>query len=285
MCEDHPADLDDPFLTRSHTRRQLLRSATAATFGATIGAAALVTVGRHSSARAADGTEPVVVAPGLAILPRDAWGADLAPRGPLYPEDSRFLLVHHTASPSNYADARTVIRGTYSFHTSSAKGWPDVCYEFFVGRDGDVWEGRAGALTAPVVADATGGNQGFAQLVCLLGEFTTVAPTDAALSALTHVLTWLSLRDGIDVTPGATTSFISRGSNKWKVGTAVTAHTIDGHRDMTYTACPGNAMYALLPSLRSDVFALRQSWLAAVAPESNRNGLRPAKRLGRVENP
>ena len=281
MCEDHPGELGGSEAYQPRSRRQLLRTAALAAATAT----ALVTIGRRSSSAAIDSTAAVAVAPGLAILPRDAWGVDLAPRGPLFPEDSRFLLVHHTASASNYANARTLIRGTYAFHTSSAKGWPDVCYQFFVGRDGDVWEGRAGALTAAVVADATGGSQGFAQLVCLLGDFSTTPPTAAALEALTHVLAWLSLRDGIDVTPGATTSFVSRGSDKWRAGTAVTAHTIDGHRDMTYTACPGNALYALLPNLRADVFALRQSWLPVVAPEPNPAGLRPARRLGLVHNP
>jgi hypothetical protein len=281
MCDDHPAALGELFQTGSHTRRHILG---AAGFVAA-GAALLAAQGRPTPAIALDGVDPVTVAPGLTILPRDAWGADLAPRGPLFPEDSRFLLVHHTASPSNYSNARSVIRGTYSFHTSSAKGWPDVCYEFFVGRDGDVWEGRAGSLVGPVVADATGGSQGYAQLVCLLGDFSAVPPTDAALNALTHVLAWLSLRDGIDVAPGATTSFVSRGSNKWKAGTTITTNTIDGHRDMTYTACPGNAMYARLPDLRAAVFELRQSWVAAAVPDRNPAGLRPARRLGRVANP
>ena len=191
-------------------------------------------------------------------------------------------LVHHTASPSSYRSARDLIRGTYSFHTSAAKGWPDVCYEFFVGHDGDVWEGRAGSLAGPVVADATGGSQGFAQLVCLLGDFTAAPPTPAALDALTSVLAWLSRRDGIDVAPGASTTFISRGSDKWPAGAVVTTPTIAGHRDMTYTACPGNAMYPLLAPIREQVHARRQEWDEAQRPRPSPDGLLPARRLGVV---
>ena len=73
------------------------------------------------------------------------------------------------------------------------KGWTDVCYEFFVDRDGDVWEGRAGALAGPVVADATGGSQGFAQLVCLLGDFTDADPDGGVhWTSLVKVLAWLA---------------------------------------------------------------------------------------------
>ena len=94
----------------------------------------------------------------------------------------------------------SLIQATYAFHTSAAKGWSDVCYEFFIGRDGDVWEGRAGALTGPVVADATGGSQGFAQLICLLGDFTSQLPTDCCDDGRwSRSLAWLSDRYDIDI--------------------------------------------------------------------------------------
>lgn len=275
-------------------RSTLLAGAAVLALGMTSGTGA-----RRSARSVAALAAPVIVADQLAILPRDAWGADLPPRGPLFAETTKFLLVHHTASSSNYASARDVIRGTYSFHTSRAKGWPDVCYEFFVGRDGDVWEGRAGALSGPVVADATGGSQGYAQLVCLLGDFSITPPSSAALESTACVLAWLSRRDGIDITPGAMTTFESRGSDKWRAGTLVTAATISGHRDMTYTACPGDGLYQLLPAVRERAVAIRERWDAAqavtpapdpmtpgtVAPEPNPDGLRPARRLAVIEHP
>lgn len=218
-------------------------------------------------------TPAVGVMPGLTIYPRAAWGADLPPKGPIVRETPQFLLVHHTASSNNYTSARTVIRNTYAYHTSSAKGWSDVCYQFFVGRDGDVWEGRAGALSGPVVADATGGSQGFAQLVCLLGDFTSVAPTAAALDSTARVLAWLADVNQLDTSPGATTTFVSRGSDKLKAGTLVTTPIIAGHRDMTYTGCPGDRFYPLLPDLRTRVIARRAEWDGV---------LRPARRLGTV---
>ncbi len=199
---------------------------------------------------------PVNVAPDLNIYPRAAWGGDLLPKRPIAtPEDVRFLLVHHTASSNKPPRGGTIttLRKTYAFQTGGGKGWPDVCYEFFVDRDGLVWEGRTGSLAAPVVADATGGSQGFAQLVCLIGNFTKVLPTAAAQTGLIRTLAWLADRYSIDTNPGATTTFVSRGSNRFKAGVTVTAKTIGGHRDMSKTACPGNKFY---PVVRDSMQAL-----------------------------
>ncbi len=230
-----------------------------------------------SGAAAAGPAVPAVeVLPGLSIYPRDAWGADLPPKKAIFPETPKFLLVHHTDSPNDYKSARDVIRLAYAWHTSSdpSKGWADVCYQFFIGRDGDVWEGRAGSLSGPVVADATGGSQGFAQLVCLLGRFATELPTPAARAALAKVLAWQADRYGIDISPGATTTFVSRGSDRWKKGTVITTRTIAGHRDMTYTECPGDAFYPTLESVRAAAEVQHELW---------RTTLKPARRLGRVQ--
>lgn len=246
MCDHQPT-----------SRRDLL-------VGAAVGGSALLLAGgaAATAAPAAPAVPAIDVMPDLAVFPREAWGADLPPKGPITREEPRFLLVHHTASPNNYRSARDVIRLTYSWHTSNdpTKGWPDVAYQFFVGRDGDVWEGRAGALAGPVMASATGGSQGWAQLVCLLGDFTSVQPTAAALDSLVKVLAWLGMRYGIDTAPGATATFVSRGSQKWKRGALVTSTTIAPHRDMSHTGCPGNAFSPRVAGLATAVQTQRARW-------------------------
>ena len=199
----------------------------------------------------------VEVAPGLHIHPRDDWGADLPPTGVIAPETVQFLLVHHTASSNDVPDPRALIRQTYAFHTGPEKRWPDICYHFMVAPDGSVWETRSGSLVGPVVADATGGNQGYAQLVCLIGNFVQQPPTAAAQESLARTLLWLADRYRIDTDPAATTTFVSRGSDRFRAGTTVTTPTISGHRDVTYTSCPGDVAYALLPSWRNRVNATR----------------------------
>jgi len=252
------------------TRREAIAGAAAV---GTAVAAATVVPGLARAAPAGPAVPAVEILPGLSIFPRDAWGAQLPPVGPIATETPQFFLVHHTASSNAYTSAVSLIQATYAFHTSPAKGWSDVCYEFFIGRDGDVWEGRAGALTGPVVADATGGSQGFAQLICLLGDFTAQLPTPAAMTSLVNVLAWLGGRYAIDITPDATTTFVSRGSQRWAPGTVVTTHTIAGHRDMSFTECPGDALYPLLPDIRAAAVAQMAEWKPL---------LKPARRLGLV---
>ena len=193
--------------------------------------------------------QPINVAKGLRIFPRNAWATKAQPAGVLKPETSvKFLLVHHTAGTTNYKieQVPNQIRQIYNFHTSKTKGWADVCYNFFVDRFGQVWEGRQGSINSAVMADATGGNQGFAQLVCLLGNFDTSKPTSEMMESCAATLAWLATKNKIMVDQTKLVSFTSRGSNKWKSGTTVKARPISGHRDMSATVCPGKFVYPLI---------------------------------------
>jgi hypothetical protein len=93
--------------------------------------------------------------------------------------------------------------------------------------------------------------------VCLIGDFQTQGPTLAAQESLMRMLIHLADRYGVDTGPTATTTFVSRGSDKFRAGTSVTTSTISGHRDVTYTACPGNTGYDLLGTWRSRVHGTR----------------------------
>jgi hypothetical protein len=232
------------------------------------GAAGAATPGRSSvavpsrAARIEQDPEPVAVGYGLEIRPRAAWGTFLPPVGPMEeeaPGDVRFLLVHHTASANDYEpdDVIGTIAAIRQLHVVD-RGWPDVAYNFFVDRFGGVWEGREGSLAGPIKPDATGGSQGFAQLCCLIGEFSVEPPTPEAIASLTALVAWLADTYGIDTAPGATATFTSRGSNRWPAGTAVTTATIAGHRDMSATVCPGDACYPIVrDALPGAVTALR----------------------------
>lgn len=196
-----------------------------------------------------------------AIRPRADWAGDLGVKGPILPEeDVRFLLVHHTASTNDYREDQVVsqIRGFYDFHTGPEKLWPDVAYNFFVDRFGGIWEARQGSLDGPVRGDATGGSQGFGLLCSLIGNNLEAPMTAEQQESLVKLLAWLGESYGIDTSPGATVSFVSRGSSRWDEGVEVTAATISGHRDMSTTTCPGDFVYDLLPeTIPSQVALIR----------------------------
>lgn len=169
------------------------------------------------------------------------------------------LLVHHTAGANSYGpeDVAGTLGSIYNFHTGD-KGWPDVAYNFFIDRFGGVWEGRQGSVEAPMIGDATGGNQGFTQLACFIGDHSVQPPTPEALDSMVALLAGLADRYGVATDPGATATFSSRGSNKWPKGSAVTVPTIAGHRDLSQTACPGDAAYSIVTDqLQPRVSAVR----------------------------
>lgn len=227
------------------TRRRFLATAALAATGLGLSISG-------SSARAFAEPHITSVTKGLDVFPRATWGAKLPPRQGLRPETSvKFLLVHHTAASNSYKQTQVAqqIQSIYQFHTGSKK-WADVCYNFFVDRFGGVWEGRAGSLAGPVEADATGGSQGFAQLVCLLGNFEITRPPAVMVESCAKVLGWLAHRYQIELDQKKTVEFISRGSNKWKAGTKVIARPISGHRDMSATLCPGKFVY---PQLETEI--------------------------------
>ncbi len=196
----------------------------------------------------------------LTINPRSSWAIDRPPKGPLPGEDVRFLLVHHSASRNGHttAEAPGILRAFYDFHTGPEKGWNDIAYNFLIDAEGGIWEGREGSIAGSVAGDATGGNQGFSQLVCVIGDYNLISPPEAALSSLTQLLAWLADKHGVATSPGSTVTFTSQGSNKWPAGTSVTTPTINGHRAMSATTCPGDNLYEIVAgSLTADVDATR----------------------------
>ena len=195
----------------------------------------------------------------ITINPRESWAEGLEPKGPLASEDVRFLIVHHSASNNGHAPSQVpaILRGWFDFHTTS-RGWNDIAYNFVIDSAGGVWEARKGSLAGAVAGDATGGNQGFTQLVCVIGDTNTQAATPAANASLVSVLAWLGDRYGVPTAAGSQVTFVSRGSNKWPAGTTVTTPTICGHRDMSNTTCPGNSLYGYVTGgLMADVESFR----------------------------
>jgi len=199
-------------------------------------------------------------AEGLTINPRSSWGSAHPPKGPLETEDVRFLIVHHSASRNGHvaADVPWILRSWFDFHTGPDRGWNDIAYNFIVDSEGGIWEGREGSIAGAIRGDATGGNQGYSQLVCVIGNFDSAAPTSAALDSLVRVMAWLADKHGIATSPGSTTSFTSLGSSRWPAGTQLNPSTIVGHRDMSATSCPGGQLYPyVVGGLMADVQAVR----------------------------
>ncbi|MDQ3893463.1 MAG: N-acetylmuramoyl-L-alanine amidase [Actinomycetota bacterium] len=190
------------------------------------------------------------------IIPRLSWGANERMRRgrPQYAKSVRFAVVHHTAGSNSYtrSESAAIIRGIEAYHVK-ANGWNDIGYNFLVDKYGQVFEGRFGGMTRNVVgAHAQGFNIGSVG-VSLLGSYDSRGPSPTALTALARLLAWRL--DIAHVDPLSTFSWISTGNPRFPSGTPVFLRTIAGHRDTGFTDCPGNALYARIPSLARAVAA------------------------------
>lgn len=155
-------------------------------------------------------------------------------------------IVHHTAGSNTLTNWEGEVRNIWYFHTVT-RGWGDVGYNFLIDPNGVVYEGRAGGLGA-IGAHFSCRNSNTVG-ISLLGDFTTIAPTAAALASLDAVLEELARRHSLD--PAAT---------KVHAPTTLQLHTVSGHRDAnggsgscSTTSCPGDVLYRMLPSIRAQV--------------------------------
>jgi len=193
-----------------------------------------------------------------AYVSRKGWSADetLVKNAPVYGTTINALFVHHTAqSGSNSngyacADAGKIIRSIYTYAVTGKK-LNDMEYNFLVDKCGTLYEGRKGGVGRPVVGAHTPPFNTNYAAVAVLGEFSTTAVPAAVTTKIAQLAAYKLGLYGND--PAAKFTTTAQGSNdKVKTGDRVTMGRIAGHRDVQATACPGNALYARLPALRTE---------------------------------
>ena len=194
---------------------------------------------------------------GLQINTRRAWGADESIRQDWdRPRDGevtyRSAVVHHTAhgGPNTYTREQVpgLIRSFYYYHAVTL-GWGDIGYQLLVDRFGQVWEGRSGSLQRTLLgAHAKGGNlQTFG--IAVIGTWTDEAPPAEAMDATARAIGWMFDKYHISDPQG---SIWVPGSD----GLGRIVPTISGHREVSITACPGDAFFSRLAELRDSVSKL-----------------------------
>ena len=176
-----------------------------------------------------------------------SWDPDYASAG--------HVVVHHTAGTNNYSagQSASIVRGIYYYHAVTLD-WGDIGYNFLIDKYGTVFEGRSGSLAAPagrmsVGAHARGVNTGTMGL-SMMGDYSSVSPSDAQLSSVGKMAGWFLRRAGITDANGWA------GLNVWtteryQAGSTISLPRILGHRDVGYTSCPGNVGYSKLGTIRT----------------------------------
>jgi len=208
----------------------------------------------------ADGTsvtgDASVAVPAMApihrIITRAEWGArpqvctpDVAPHGLVG------AAVHHTAGSNSYstvAEAMRQIRGDQAYHIDG-RGWCDIGYNFIVDKWGNIYEGRADSLFYPVVGVHAGGFNTGTVGIAMLGTYSGYPPAQVQQSVGQIIGMRLS---AYNVDPrGVMIYHTGTGENSKFQNQDVSLNRVFGHRDVAYTACPGNGGYAVLSTIRA----------------------------------
>jgi hypothetical protein len=173
------------------------------------------------------------------IIGCDAWGArqpsDVIP---VWDQRPVRIIVHHTATANvedySRAAAEAVARKIQDFHMDR-RAWIDTGQNFTISRGGYVLEGRHRSLEVlregrqhVEGAHCTGQN---VESVGIENEgtYSTLTPPDRMWQRLVGMCAYICQQYGIEPTE------------------------IGGHRDFKDTLCPGDAFYAMLPRLRTEV--------------------------------
>jgi hypothetical protein len=197
------------------------------------------------------------------IIARAAWARDHAPPRHV-PEYGtvKVAFVHHSVTANGYGPGQvpSILRSIFVYHRY-VRGYFDIGYNFAVDAYGRIWEARAGGIDQAVIGAQAGGYNTESTGMVVLGNFAAVAPSRAAINALTRLLAWKLSLHGVPALGRVPVRVSADGApyTAFAPGSHVLLPRIAGHRDGDQTTCPGNALYARLPAIRPRVAALAGS--------------------------
>jgi hypothetical protein len=172
----------------------------------------------------------------IGVVDRASWGA--RPTGCSAVEDDWYrMAIHHTAGAATTGGTVMGAVQALQAYAQDSGEYCDTPYQFLVGFDGTLWEGRALAYTS----GATGGNNDGNIAVCFLGCYhPSSCPNGAGDPATDEMI------DGAQLLVRTLVELHGIPSD---------ADSIRGHRDWpdNATACPGDYVYDRLDELRTDL--------------------------------
>ena len=163
------------------------------------------------------------------IITRADWHADESIRraAPYYADGIHLAIVHHTAGSNSYSKAQSasIVRAIELYHVQG-NGWNDIGYNFLVDKYGQIFEGRYGGITRPVIgAHAQGFNSGSVG-ISVIGDYSSTSISPAARAALVSLIAWRL--DLAHVDPLSKVVRVSAGNPRYAAGTAITLNAISG---------------------------------------------------------
>ncbi len=152
------------------------------------------------------------------------------------------IIVHHSAGSNQASNYQDVVRNIYIYHTEG-RGWSDIGYNYLIAPDGSIFAGRdpEEGLQDEVKGAHFCGKNSNTMGICLLGTFTDISPTPAAITALEQLISWKTTKDHLQPYEEFPHEGLALG-------------VIAGHRDGCSTQCPGNQLYNKINTLKTTVY-------------------------------
>ena len=155
-------------------------------------------------------------------------------------------IIHHSADGNGNNDYTSLVRAYYTHHTQT-NGWDDIGYNYLIANDGTLYAGRDPELNTIDQDNVQGahfcGKNQKTMGVCIIGEYSSVEPSFAAINTLTNLLTWKLDKEQYTVTD----SFHHPTSSDPLMS------VIDGHKSGCSTTCPGDNLWSIISTIRQEV--------------------------------
>jgi len=152
------------------------------------------------------------------IVTRAEWGAKPAKRASGSTGPVSYIIIHHTDTPTcdDIASCKPRLQSIQQYHLTRPGDWNDIAYNFLIGGDGTIYEGRGWGK----VGSHTLNYNSKGHAITFIGNFDKVSPSAQALQAAKDLI-----RCGV------------------QLGKVKSDYKLIGHRDVAATSCPGLKLY------------------------------------------
>ncbi|MDD4151349.1 MAG: S-layer homology domain-containing protein [Candidatus Gracilibacteria bacterium] len=157
------------------------------------------------------------------------------------------IVIHHTDTRDVSKPSDEILRGIYYYH-SLQNGRGDIGYQYIVGQDGKIYEGKAGGDY--VLGSHALRNNRSTVAISVIGNYQNNYLSDEQQASINKLIGYLAKKYGIDLDKERT---YHKSCLKDVCATPLlnfTGASLIGHRDAGYTTCPGDNIYNLLASFK-----------------------------------
>ncbi|NDK09711.1 N-acetylmuramoyl-L-alanine amidase [Candidatus Gracilibacteria bacterium] len=163
-----------------------------------------------------------------------------------YTQNINAIVVHHTAD--EYSSSAEGIKNIYRYHSIS-NAWGDVGYNFVIGYDGEIYEGKKGG---DYVSGAHSKWNNYSTLgIAVMGNYEKKEINSSQYESLEKLIKYLAYKYGIDFSKKYYYNMACSGAacSTFPLETKQD-FTLVGHRDTGHTSCPGDMLYAQVDEMR-----------------------------------